>query len=149
MQVSATLRSQPPVIFSVINPTVFVGIQPTAPAANPTDANWNVPNTVVQSLLGRLPPGGLANGTTRRPAARQRRHMIFGDSRRNQVDMRFAKVLRIQRPGRLDLGLDLQNLLIANYADGPTNSSMTTPPRMAERGATRRRSSGRGSRAST
>src|SRR5262249_15539930 len=36
VQASATLRSQPPIIFSVNNPTIFVGIQPTAPAATPT-----------------------------------------------------------------------------------------------------------------
>ena len=83
VQVSATLRSQPPIIFSVNNPTVFVGIQPTQPAANPTDANWNVPNTVVQSLLGRLPPGGLANGVTNVPLL-DNGNLIFGDSRRKQ-----------------------------------------------------------------
>src|SRR5207253_147633 len=60
VQVSATVRSQPPRIFTTNNPTIFVGIQPTN---NPSDANYNVPNTVVQGLLGRLPPGGLANGT--------------------------------------------------------------------------------------
>src|SRR5262249_13302765 len=48
VQVSMTLRSQPPVVFRTNNPTIFVGIQPNA---NPSDANWNVPNTVVQQLL--------------------------------------------------------------------------------------------------
>jgi len=113
VQVAATLRSQPPVIFSVNNPTVFVGIQPILPAANPTDANWNVPNTVVQSLLGRLPPGGLANGVTNVPLL-DNGNLIFGDSRRNQVDMRFAKVLRFNGR-RLDVGVDLQNLFNVNY----------------------------------
>src|SRR5262249_37348559 len=106
-------RSQPPIIFSVNNPTIFVGIQPTAPAATPTDANWNVPNTMVQSLLGRLPPGGLPNGTTNVPLL-DNRNLIFGDTRRNQLDMRFVKVLRFSGR-RLDVGLDLQNLLNANY----------------------------------
>jgi hypothetical protein len=113
VQVSATLRSQPPVIFSVNNPTVFVGIQPTLPAANPTDANWNVPNTVVQSLLGRLPPGGLANGTTNVPLL-DNANMTFADGRRNQVDMRFAKILRFSGR-RLNIGVDLQNLFNVNY----------------------------------
>ena len=36
-------------------------------------ATWNVPNTVVQSLLGRLPPGGLATGNTDGAAGGQRR----------------------------------------------------------------------------
>jgi hypothetical protein len=111
VQVSATIRSQPPVIFSAINPTIFAGILPTG--NNPTAANWNVPNTVVQSLLGRLPPGGLANGTTLVPLV-DNNLRVFGDSRRNQIDMRFAKVLRISGR-RLDVGIDLQNLLNANY----------------------------------
>ena len=113
VQVSATLRSQPRVIFSVNNPTVFVGIQPTLPAANPTDANWNVPNTVVQSLLGRLPPGGLANGTTNVPLL-DNGNMAFADGRRNQVDMRFAKIVRFGGR-RLNIGVDLQNLFNVNY----------------------------------
>ena len=113
VQVSATLRSQPRVIFSVNNPTVFVGIQPTLPAANPTDANWNVPNTVVQSLLGRLPPGGLPNGTTNVPLL-DNGNMAFADGRRNQVDMRFAKIVRFGGR-RLNIGVDLQNLFNVNY----------------------------------
>jgi hypothetical protein len=114
VQVAATLRSQPPIIFSVNNPTVFVGIQPTAPAATPTDANWNVLNTVVQSLLGRLPPGGLPNGVTNVPLLDNRNLIFSGDGRRNQVDLRFAKVFRFSGR-RLDVGLDLQNLLNTNY----------------------------------
>jgi Carboxypeptidase regulatory-like domain len=110
VQVSATLRSQPPIIFATNNPTVFVGIQP---ATNPSDANWNVPNTVVQSLLGRLPPGGLANGTTNVPLL-DNGTKAFADTRRTQIDMRFAKILRFGGR-RLDVGLDLQNLLNTNY----------------------------------
>jgi len=110
VQVSATLRSQPPVVFATNNPTVFIGIQP---ANNPSDANWNVPNTVVQSLLGRLPPGGLANGVTNVPLI-DNRNQVFGDGRRNQVDMRFAKIVRFNGR-RLDIGIDLQNLLNTNY----------------------------------
>ncbi|HEY3045733.1 MAG TPA: TonB-dependent receptor, partial [Vicinamibacterales bacterium] len=44
--ISGTLRSQPPLQI----------------AGN--DASWIVPNTVVRSILGRLPPGGLATGNT-------------------------------------------------------------------------------------
>jgi hypothetical protein len=110
VQVSATLRSQPPVIFSTNNPTIFTG---TTPTLNPSAANWNVPNTVVQSLLGRLPPGGLANGNTAVQLL-DNNLKIFGDSRRTQVDMRFAKVLRFGGR-RLDVGIDLQNLLNTNY----------------------------------
>jgi hypothetical protein len=116
VQVSATLRSQPPLIFSTNNPTIFIGIQP---ATNPSDANYNVPNTVVQSLLGRLPPGGLANGTTNVPLLDNGRY-ITADNRRTQIDMRFAKIIRFGGQ-RLDVGLDLQNLLNANYPNAATN----------------------------
>jgi hypothetical protein len=119
VQVSATFRSQPPNIFQAVNPTIFIGIQPTTPATAPTGANWNVPNTVVQSLLGRLPPGGLANGNTLVPLV-DNTLKVFGDTRRNQLDMRFAKVFRFSGR-RLDVGMDLQNLLNANY--GPLASS--------------------------
>jgi hypothetical protein len=78
-----------------------------------------VPNTVVQSLLGRLPPGGLANGNTLVPLV-DNTLKVFGDTRRNQLDMRFAKVFRFSGR-RLDVGMDLQNLLNANY--GPLASS--------------------------
>ena len=110
VQVSATVRSQPPVIFGTNNPTIFVGIQPTL---NPSGANYNVPNTVVQNLLGRLPPGGLANGTTQITLV-DNGHLITPYGRRNQVDMRFAKILRLGGQ-RLDLGVDLQNLFNTNY----------------------------------
>jgi hypothetical protein len=72
-----------------------------------------VPNTVVQSVLGRLPPGGLANGTTNVPLV-DNGNKIIADNRRTQVDMRFAKILRFSGR-RLDVGLDLQNLLNTNY----------------------------------
>jgi len=119
VQISATFRSQPPVIFTAANPTIFIGIQPTAPANAPTAANWNVPNTVVQSLLGRLPPGGLPNGNTLVPLV-DNTLRVYGDGRRNQLDMRFAKVLRFGGR-RLDVGMDLQNILNANY--GPLSTS--------------------------
>jgi len=111
VQVSATLRSQPSVVFGTNNPTIFAGIQPTV---TPSAANWNVPNTVVQQLLGRLPPGGLANGTTNVPLLDNANRINTPYGRRNQVDMRFAKVLRFNGQ-RLDVGLDLQNLFNANY----------------------------------
>src|SRR5262249_7541187 len=110
VQVSLTVRSQPTQVFRTNNPTIFVGIKPVA---KPSDANWNVPNTVVQQLLGRLPPGGLANGTTNVPLVDNGR-LITPYGRRNQVDMRFAKILRFNGQ-RLDVGVDLQNLFNANY----------------------------------
>ena len=73
----------------------------------------NVPNTVVQSLLGRLPPGGLATGTTV-VALLDQGNRVYGDNRRNQIDMRFAKVFRFSGR-RADIGVDLNNLLNTNY----------------------------------
>jgi hypothetical protein len=76
-------------------------------------ANMNVPNTVVQSLLGRLPPGGLATGTTT-VALLDNAHRVYADTRRNQLDVRFAKVFRFGTR-RADIGVDLQNLLNTNH----------------------------------
>jgi hypothetical protein len=90
--VSATLRSQP---------------------ALERVATWNVPNTVVQSLLGRLPPGGLATGNTA-IALLDDDHRLYADERRTQIDMRFAKIFRLGST-RADVGVDVANLLNANY----------------------------------
>ena len=57
-------------------------------------ASWLVPNTVVQQLLGRLPPGALATGTTTVPLL-DTDHRLYGP-RRNQIDMRFAKIVRFR-----------------------------------------------------
>lgn len=114
--VSATMRSQPPLFRDGVNPagqtppntgTIRTG-------TNPSGANVQVPNTVVQSLLGRLPPGGLANGTTTVALLDNSDHRLYADSRRTQVDMRFAKIFRMGSR-RIDVGLDLYNLLNANY----------------------------------
>jgi hypothetical protein len=95
--VSATLRSQPPVQIAG------------------DEAEWNVPNTVVRDLLGRLPPGGLANGNTTVELVDNGDHRMYVDNRRTQIDVRFAKILRFGRT-RTDIGVDLYNLLNANYA---------------------------------
>ena len=68
---------------------------------------------VVQGLLGRLPPGALPNGNTLVPLL-DNTLKIYQDTRRNQLDMRFAKVIRFSGR-RLDVGMDLQNILNANY----------------------------------
>jgi hypothetical protein len=96
--VSANMRSVP---------GASLGMGSTS-ATNGTslNANYNVPNLVVQQSLGRLPANGLPNGTTSvnllNPGQR------YGD-RINQVDMRFAKVLRFGTR-RADIGIDLYNL---------------------------------------
>jgi hypothetical protein len=90
--VSATVRSQP---------------------ALARVATWQVPNTVIQSIIGRLPPGGLATGNTSVDIL-DADHRVFAD-RRTQIDMRFAKIVRFGKR-RADIGVDLANLLNTNYA---------------------------------
>jgi len=51
-----------------------------------------VPNTVIQSLTGRLQPGGLASGNTSIDIL-DNDHRLYADNRRTQIDMRFAKIL--------------------------------------------------------
>jgi hypothetical protein len=103
--VSGTFRSQPEFELA------FTGLNNT---------NWIVPNTVVQSLLGRLPPGGLITGTTSVPLL-DADHRLFTGGRRNQVDLRVAKILRLGRT-RADVGFDLQNLFNTNYATAYDNT---------------------------
>jgi hypothetical protein len=127
--VSATVRSQPP-IFMNGNPAtnnINTGVVPAPTGANPnpSGANYLVPNTVVQGLLGRIPPGGLANGTTVVLLTDNGAHRLYADNRRTQIDMRFAKIVRFGGR-RLDVGLDLYNLLNANYASGPNTPYETT-----------------------
>jgi len=95
--ISATVRSQPGILLGIT--TLLNG------------ATWNVPNTVIQGLLGRLPPGGLATGTTAVPLL-DADHRIYA-ARRNQVDMRFAKILRYKQT-RANVGIDLGNLFNSN-----------------------------------
>jgi hypothetical protein len=88
-------------------------LQSTGSASNgqSLQANWNVPNTVVQGLLGRLPSGSNANGNTIvnivLPA------QVYGE-RVTQIDMRFAKVVRFGASRRADIGIDLYNLFNTN-----------------------------------
>ncbi|HKF65608.1 MAG TPA: hypothetical protein VKB36_03740, partial [Vicinamibacterales bacterium] len=79
-----------------------------------TTAQWIVPNSVIAAALGHLPAGALANGTTTIPIG-DNVNRIYADNRRTQVDMRFAKVIRIGRT-RSDIGVDLFNLFNTNYA---------------------------------
>ena len=92
--VSATVRSQPPV---QISGTL---------SATGNGATWNVPNTVVQGLLGRLPTGALITGNTPIFLVDNGNDRLYADNRRTQIDMRFAKVLRFSGR-RLDVGMDL------------------------------------------
>ena len=96
--ISANIRSVP-------NANIGMGSNSATNGAS-RNANYNVPNTVVAQSLGRLPNGGLANGTTTVNL------LIPGElcgPRVTQVDMRFAKVLKFGAT-RADVGVDLYNL---------------------------------------
>jgi hypothetical protein len=74
-------------------------------------ANYQMPNTVVQQLLGRLPAGAFAtqNTTVNLLAPSE----LYPLTRRTEVDVRIAKILRLAG-ARLDVGVDIYNLLNAN-----------------------------------
>jgi hypothetical protein len=96
--VSASVRSVP-------NADIGMGSTSATNGAS-RNATYNVPNTVVQQTLGRLPNGGQPNGNT------SVNLLIPGElygPRITQVDMRFAKVLRLGGR-RADIGVDLYNL---------------------------------------
>ena len=104
--VSAVLRSQPP-----------VQLNTAAPGFNGANsAQWIVPNSVIAATLGHLPPGATATGNTTIQVA-DNEHRVYADTRRTQIDVRFAKILHFHRT-RSDIGIDLNNLLNTNYATG-------------------------------
>ena len=86
-------------------------------AAAGDGATWVVPNTTVRTLLGgTLPASGalLATGNSNIDLT-DSEHAIYAKNRRTQVDMRFAKIVRLGRT-RADIGVDLWNLFNTNYA---------------------------------
>jgi hypothetical protein len=107
--VAMTIRSQPPVQLGAPALGATLG-------AGGNSAQWVVPNSVIAAALGHLPVGANATGTTTIQIA-DNVNRIYADNRRNQLDMRFAKVIRWGRT-RSDIGLDLNNLLNTNYATG-------------------------------
>jgi hypothetical protein len=100
--VSATIRST-------------LSLVPFTSASNgiSQSANYNIPNSVVQQSLGRLPAGGTATGNTLVNLLVP--GQMYPDDRITLVDMRFAKILRFGGR-RLDLGVDLYNLFNASFA---------------------------------
>jgi len=96
--VSANVRAVP-------NANIGMGSNSATNGAS-RNATYNVPNAVVQQALGRLPNGGLPNGTTSVNLLIP--GQLYGP-RVTQVDLRFAKVLKF-RGTRADVGLDLYNL---------------------------------------
>jgi hypothetical protein len=107
--VAATLRSQPPVQLG--NPALGATL-----GGGGNSAQWVVPNSLIAASLGHLPVGANAAGTTTIQIT-DNVNRVYADTRRTQLDMRFAKVLRFGRT-RSDIGLDLNNLLNTNYATG-------------------------------
>ena len=93
VRVSGTVRSQPPLERS---------------------ANWAIPNTMIRDASGRLPPNSAATGNTTVDIL-DSNHQLYADERRTQIDMRIAKIFRFGGR-RVDLGVDLSNLLNTNYA---------------------------------
>jgi hypothetical protein len=92
--ISGTVRSQPPIEI---------------------DASWSVPNTVVRDLLGGTLPTTLQPAGNSTVTITDNAHRVFADNRRTQVDMRFAKIVRLGRT-RADIGVDLWNVFNTNYA---------------------------------
>ena len=74
-------------------------------------ANYQIPNTVVQQLLGRLPAGASAaqNTTVNLLSPSE----LYPLERRTEVDIRLAKILRFAG-SRLDVGFDFYNLFNSN-----------------------------------
>jgi hypothetical protein len=79
------------------------------------NANTAVPNTVVQAALGRLPGNALPTQTT--TVNLLTAAQLYPSQRVNQVDMRFAKIIRFG-DRRLDVGVDLYNLFNTNHQTG-------------------------------
>jgi hypothetical protein len=106
--VSAQFRSR--------NPS-HVGAVGGASASNGASlsANTQIPNAVVETLLGRLPGTALRTGTT--TVNLLNTGQMYPDERLNQVDMRFAKIFRFGSR-RADIAVDLYNLFNTNHITG-------------------------------
>jgi hypothetical protein len=74
----------------------------------PLAALWAVPNSVIQPILGRP----LSNSATTATVNLIQPGTLYGD-RVNEVDIRFAKILRYGRT-RSNVGVDLYNIINAS-----------------------------------
>jgi len=88
--------------------TLGLGGNDTASNGISVASNYNVSNAIAQASLGRP----LSNAATSTPVNLLLPGQLYGD-RVNQVDMRFAKVLRFGRTRTL-VGMDLYNMFNAN-----------------------------------
>ena len=69
---------------------------------------------MISAALGHLPPGATATGTTNITLT-DNEHRVYSGERRNQMDMRIAKIVRFGRT-RTDVGLDIFNVFNSNPA---------------------------------
>jgi hypothetical protein len=106
--VSAQFRSRNP---------ANIGAVGANSASNGTSlsANTQVPNAVVQQLLGRLPGTALITGNT--TVNLLQTGEMYPSARLNQLDMRFAKIVRFGSR-RADIAIDLYNLFNTNHTTG-------------------------------
>jgi hypothetical protein len=95
-------------------------------------ASWTIPNSLILAAAGRLPPGAQLGGNTTVNVL-DNDHRLFADNRRTQIDMRFAKIFRFASK-RLDLGVDLSNLLNTNYTTTYENTYQFTVGNTAQGG---------------
>jgi len=95
-------------------------------------ANWTFPNALILAAAGRLPPGAVLTGNTTINVL-DTDHRLFADDRRTQIDMRFAKIFRFASK-RVDLGVDLSNLLNTNYTTTYENTYQYTVGNTAQGG---------------
>jgi hypothetical protein len=102
--------------YTIPKADVLVSAVLRSQAPSAITANWRVPNSVIAAALGHLPPGATPTGNTTIPLT-DNEHRVYADEHRTQVDMRFAKILRL-RGVRADIGVDLTNLLNTNYVTG-------------------------------
>jgi len=112
--VSSTVRSQPEVARTA---TWALPNSTSSAACAPNPAQC----TTVQGLNGGVLPTGLNAAGTTTVTLTDNDHRLYSGVRQTQLDMRFAKILRL-RNIRADLGVDLQNLLNTNYATGFENT---------------------------
>jgi hypothetical protein len=102
--VSAILRSE-------VNAAVAASGTTVATNGTSLAANQTIRNQDIQPILGRPLAGGALNASFNllRPG------QFYAEDRLNNIDLRFAKVIRLLGT-RTDVGIDLYNLLNANTA---------------------------------
>jgi hypothetical protein len=107
VRVSGTVRSQPEVALSADWDL------PNSPASPLCSANPSQCLTL-QGILGGTLPTGVSTTGSQGITLTDNDHRLYSGERRNQLDMRFAKIIRF-RNMRADIGVDVWNLFNTNY----------------------------------